>query len=55
MKHLFPLLLTLLSLTTFAQGESELLPLPDSLAGRLKEHRKTDFARAEALDACLTV
>lgn len=35
-----------------AQNESP-IPLPDSLAGRLKEHRKTDVARAEALDAAI--
>lgn len=35
-----------------AQNESP-LPLPDSLVGRLKEHRKIDFARAEALDAVI--
>lgn len=53
MKNLFLFLLTLLSLTAFAQSGSDALPLPDSLVGRLKEHRKTDVARAEALDAAI--
>ena len=52
MKRLSLLLLILLSLGVIAQNESP-FPLPDSLAGRLKEHRKTDFARAEALDAAI--
>ena len=52
MKRLSLLLLILLSLGVIAQNESPFL-LPDSLAGRLKEHRKTDFARAEALDAAI--
>lgn len=52
MKRLSLLLLILLSLGVIAQNESP-IPLPDSLAGRLKEHRKTDFARAEALDAAI--
>lgn len=53
MKNLFLFLLTLFSTIAFAQSGSEVLPLPDSLAGRLKEHRKTDFARAEALYAAI--
>ena len=52
MKRLSLLLLILLSLGVIAQNESP-IPLPDSLAGRLKEHRKTDVARAEALDAAI--
>lgn len=52
MKRLSLLLLILLSLGVIAQNESP-FPLPDSLAGRLKEHRKTDMARAEALDAAI--
>ena len=53
MKNLLLLLLTLLTLTVFAQSKSEALPLPDSLAVKLKEYRKTDVARAEALNAVI--
>ena len=53
MKNLLLFLLTLLSLTAFAQGGSKALPLPDSLVTRLKEFRKTDVGRAEALDAVI--
>lgn len=54
MKKILSLLLLLITLNAFAQGKSEMMPLPDSLVGRLKEHRKTDLARAEALDAAIT-
>ena len=53
MKNLLLFLLTLLSLASFAQSESDALPLPDSLVGRLRENRKTDVKRAEALDAVI--
>lgn len=42
----------LCSINVLAQSE-EPFPLPDSLAGRLREFRKNDFARAEALDAAI--
>lgn len=47
------LLAVLFTFGVYAQGETEVLPLPDSLARTLKEHRKTDMARAEALDAAI--
>lgn len=53
MKNLLLFLLTLFSTIAFAQSGSEVLPLPDSLVGKLKEHRKTDVERAEALDAVI--
>lgn len=53
MKNLIIFLLTFLSLSAFAQNENDVLPLPDSLVGRLKEHRKTNVARAEALDEAI--
>ena len=53
MKNLLFSLIFLFSLSTFAQNKSEVLPLPDSLVGKLKEHRKNDLARAEALDAAI--
>lgn len=49
MKNLLLLLLTLLSLTAFAQGGSEALPLPDSLAVKLESCKDDDLAKAEAL------
>lgn len=49
-KHI--LLLLFVSFNALASNDSP-LPLPDSLVGRLKEHRKTDVARAEALDAAI--
>lgn len=48
MKHLF-FLLTLFSLTAFAQSGSEALPLPDSLAVKLESCKDDDLAKAEAL------
>ena len=53
MKNLLLFLLALFSTIAFAQSGSEVLLLPDSLVGKLKEHRKTDVARAEALDAVI--
>lgn len=53
MKNILLSLLILFSLTAFAQSEDEVLPLPDSLMGRLKENRKADLARAEALNAAI--
>jgi tetratricopeptide (TPR) repeat protein len=41
------------SIVFIAQGAEEPLPLPDSLAGRLREFRKADLSRAEALDAAI--
>jgi tetratricopeptide (TPR) repeat protein len=52
-KLIFLLLIHLSALAASAQSPKEALPLPDSLVGRLKEHRKTDAARAEALDAAI--
>lgn len=49
MKNLLLFLLTLLSLTAFAQSGSEVLPLPDSLAVKLESCKNDDLARAEAL------
>lgn len=53
MKKTLFLFLILLSLSTFAQSESEIFSLPDSLIERLKENRNTNEARAEALDATI--
>ncbi len=53
MKKLLVFLVLLISLDTMAQRGNEVLPLPDSLAGRLREFRRADFARAEALDAAI--
>ena len=53
MKNLLLFLLTLFSLTAFAQSGSEIMSLPDSLIERLKENREADMARAEALDAVI--
>lgn len=47
------LFLVLSALSVFPQNSEDVLPLPDSLVGRLKEHRKADLARAEALDAAI--
>ncbi len=47
------LFLVLSALSVFPQNREDVLPLPDSLVGRLKEHRKTDVVRAEALDAVI--
>ena len=52
-KYFLLLILVLFTLRTFAQEESSPLSLPDSLVGRLKEFRKTDLNRAEALDAAI--
>lgn len=49
MKNLLLFLLTLLSLTAFAQSGSEVLPLPDSLAVKLEGCKNDDLAKAEAL------
>lgn len=53
MKHFIIFLLLVFPLFSFAQNENEALPLPDSLVGRLKENRKANVARAEALDAAI--
>ena len=53
MKHFIIFLLLVFPLFAFAQNENEALPLPDSLVGRLKENRKANVARAEALDAAI--
>lgn len=52
-KRLLFLFLVLSALSVFPQNSEDVLPLPDSLVGRLKEHRKTDLARAEALKAAI--
>lgn len=52
-KRFLFLLLVLSALSIFPQNSEDVLPLPDSLVGRLKEHRKADLARAEALDAAI--
>ena len=54
MKRFIIFLLLVFPLFSFAQNENEALPLPDSLVGRLKENRKANVARAEALDATIT-
>lgn len=38
---------------SYSQNAADALPLPDSLVGKLKEFRKVDYQRAEALDACI--
>lgn len=38
---------------SYSQSTADALPLPDSLVGKLKEFRKADYQRAEALDACI--
>lgn len=53
MRKILFLFLLLFSINAFAQSAEEPLPLPDSLAGRLREFRKPDLARAEALDAAI--
>ncbi len=53
MKRFIIFLLLVFPLFSFAQNENEALPLPDSLVGRLKENRKANVARAEALDAAI--
>lgn len=53
MKRLLFILIMLFSLSGFAQGSYEPLVLPDSLAGRLREFRKADLKRAEALEAAI--
>lgn len=50
MKNLFLSLLILFSLSIFAQNGSEVLPLPDSLVGRLKEFNRLDTRRAGVLE-----
>ena len=52
-KRFLFLLLVLSALSVFPQNSEDVLSLPDSLVGRLKEHRKADLARAEALDAAI--
>lgn len=52
-KRFLFLLLVLSALSVFPQNSEDVLPLPDSLVGRLKEHRKADLARAEALNAAI--
>lgn len=53
MRKILFLFLLLFSINAFAQSAENPLPLPDSLAGRLREFRKPDLARAEALDAAI--
>ncbi len=53
MRKLFPLFLLLCSISVIAQDVDDPFPLPDSLAGRLREFRETNLARAEALDAAI--
>lgn len=53
-KRFLFLFLVLFTLSVFSQNSEDVLPLPDSLVGRLKEFRKTDLARAEALNATIT-
>ena len=38
---------------SYSQSTADALPLPDSLVAKLKEFRKADYQRAEALDACI--
>lgn len=38
---------------SYSQNVADALLLPDSLVGKLKEFRKADYQRAEALDACI--
>lgn len=52
-KRFLFLLLVLSALGVFPQNSEDVLPLPDTLVGRLKEFRKTDVGRAEALDAVI--
>ena len=52
-KRFLFLFLVLSALSVFPQNSEDVLSLPDSLVGRLKEHRKADLARAEALDAVI--
>ncbi|KWW26302.1 MAG: LuxR family transcriptional regulator [bacterium F082] len=52
-KYFLLLFLVLFALSAFAQEDSSPLSLPDSLVGRLKEFRKTDLNRAEALEAAI--
>ena len=53
MRKIIFLFLLLCSIDVIAQDADEPLALPDSLAGRLREFRRADFARAEALDAAI--
>lgn len=53
-KRFLFLFLVLFTLSVFSQNSEDVLPLPDSLVGRLKEFRKTDLAQAEALNATIT-
>lgn len=53
MRNLLLFFILLFSIDVLAQKSDEPLPLPDSLAGRLKEFRKADLARAAALDAAI--
>lgn len=39
---------------SYSQNVADALLLPDSLVGKLKEFRKADYQRAEALDACIS-
>lgn len=53
MRKLFFFLFILCTVIATAKGIDDPLPLPDSLAGRLREFRETNLARAEALDAAI--
>jgi tetratricopeptide (TPR) repeat protein len=53
MRKTFFLFLVLITINGFSQGVDDPLPLPDSLAGRLREFRNADLSRAEALDAAI--
>ena len=53
MRKILSILLLLFTFNAVAQESSVPLTLPDSLAGRLREFRKTDMSRAEALDAAI--
>lgn len=53
MRKIFFILLLLFSVNAIAQTSAAPLPLPDSLAGRLREFRNADLSRAEALYATI--
>lgn len=53
MRKTFFLFLVLITINGFSQGVDDPLPLPDSLAGRLREFRNADLSRAEALYATI--
>ncbi len=53
MKKFLVLLFMLFTLSGFPKSGEEVLPLPDSLVGRLRENRKVDERRAEALNAVI--